>query len=85
MKIQSLGIDRTFLLIMIELQVDHMNTRKHIYFITISDIQRLAREKIGRTLDGVELGRVTDRLLDNIQWYDVVEEAIVDETERTRP
>ena len=70
---------------MVELQVDHMNTRKHIYFITISDIQRLAREKIGRTLDGVELGRVTDRLLDNIQWYDVAEEAIVSETELTRP
>jgi hypothetical protein len=58
-----------------------MNTRKHIYYITVSDVQRLAKENIGRSLSTVELGRVTDRLLDKIQWYDVVEEAIVSETE----
>ena len=57
-----------------------MNTRKHIYYITVFDVQRLAKENIGRSLDAVELARVTDRLLDKIQWYDVVEEAIVSET-----
>lgn len=58
-----------------------MNSRKHIYYITVSDVQRLAKENIGRHLNPVELVRVTDRLLDRIQWFDVVEEAIVSETE----
>jgi hypothetical protein len=62
-----------------------MNSRKHIYYITVSDVQRLAKENIGRNLDAIELARVTDTLLDKIQWFDVVEEAIVSETERTHP
>jgi len=58
-----------------------MNSRKHIYYITVSDVQRIARENIGRNLHPAELVRVTDRLLDRIQWFDVVEEEIVSETE----
>jgi hypothetical protein len=59
-----------------------MNSRKHVYYITVSDVQRLAKETIGRSLNESELARVTDTLLDRIQWFDVVEEAIVSETER---
>jgi len=57
-----------------------MNSRKHIYYITISDVQRLAKDAIGRTLSKRELARVTDQILAKIQWYDPVEEAIIDET-----
>lgn len=57
-----------------------MDSRKHLYFITVSDVQRLAKEAIGRTLNSTELARVTDKLLDKIQWYDPVEEAILNET-----
>jgi hypothetical protein len=58
-----------------------MDSRKHIYYITASDVQRLAKEAIGRSLTKGELTRVTDKLLDKIQWYDPVQEAIIDETQ----
>jgi hypothetical protein len=61
-----------------------MNARRHIYYITISDVQRTAEENIGRSLNADELARVTDKLLDKIQWYDVLQEAIISETERAR-
>jgi hypothetical protein len=57
-----------------------MNIRKHIYYITISDIQHVAEENIGRSLNENELARVTDKILDKIEWYDAVEEAIISET-----
>jgi hypothetical protein len=60
-----------------------MGNRKHIYFITISDVQRVAKESIGRILNPSELESVIEKLLDNIQWYDVVEEAIASVTEDT--
>jgi hypothetical protein len=58
-----------------------VNARKHIYYITVSDVQHLARENIGRDLNPIELVKVIDRVLDRIQWLDVVEEAIVHETQ----
>lgn len=57
-----------------------MNVRKHVYYITISDLQNVAKENIGRSLNGNELARVTDQILDKIEWYDLVEEAIISET-----
>ena len=65
--------------------VSAMNSRKHIYYITVSDVQRVAKENIGRNLNAIELARVIDTLLDKIQWYDVLEEAIASETKRTHP
>lgn len=56
-----------------------MGARKHVYYITVSDVQHVARETIGRSLDSAELAKVTDKILDNIQWYDVVEEAVLTE------
>jgi hypothetical protein len=44
-----------------------MSSRKHVYFITISDVQRVAKESIGRILSPSELESVTEKLLDNIQ------------------
>ncbi len=58
-----------------------MNSRKHIYFITVSDLQTVARENIGRNLNSAELTKIIDRVLDSINWYDPVEEAIFAETE----
>jgi hypothetical protein len=60
-----------------------MNSRKHLYYITVSDVQRLAKESMGRILNPAELAIVTDKLLDRIQWFDVVEEAIVSTVEHT--
>ncbi len=56
-----------------------MTSRKHIYYITISDIQNVAKEILGRNLDNEEFLRVTDRLLDKIQWYDPLEALILSE------
>ncbi len=58
-----------------------MDSRKHIYYITVADVQRLAAEKIGRNLRSQELSRVVEKILDRIQWFDVVEEAIESEAE----
>ncbi len=59
-----------------------MGTRKHVYYITVSDVQHIAKETIGRSLDLAELAKVTDKILDNIQWYDVVEEAVLSEANK---
>lgn len=57
-----------------------MNSRKHIYYITVSDIQEVAKETIGRALDEGELDRITEKILERINWYEPVEETILDET-----
>jgi CRISPR/Cas system CSM-associated protein Csm2 small subunit len=43
-------------------------------------VQTVAQETIGRKLRENELQKVIDKILDRIQWYDVVEDAIAQET-----
>ena len=62
-----------------------MNSRKHIYYITVSDVQVVAKEVLGRKLDTGELSRVVNKLLDKIQWYDPLEETIIWETTKPSP
>jgi hypothetical protein len=57
-----------------------MSSRKHLYYITVSDVQRVARETLGRGLNEDELTRVTEKLLDKIPWYEPLEEAILSES-----
>lgn len=57
-----------------------MHSRKHIYYFTVSDVQQVASETIGRLLDEKELTRIAEKILDRINWYDPVEETILDET-----
>lgn len=56
-----------------------MGSRKHIYYITVSDVQTVAKETLGRNLNKEELTRVTDKLLDKVQWYEPLEEIILSE------
>jgi PHP family Zn ribbon phosphoesterase len=56
-----------------------MNTRKHIYYLTASDAQTVAQEAVGRKLNKKELDRVIEKLRDKIQWYDAIEEVILNE------
>ena len=56
-----------------------MNGRQHVYYITLSDIQNIAKQKIDRNLNSDELEKVRDKILDRIEWFDVVEEAILSE------
>jgi hypothetical protein len=60
--------------------VETMHSRKHIYYFTVSDVQQVASETIGRLLDEKELTRIAEKILDRINWYDPVEETILDET-----
>ena len=57
-----------------------MDSRKHIYYITVGDVQAVAEETIGRKLHKNELEKVISKLLDKIQWYDPLEEVISNET-----
>jgi CRISPR/Cas system CSM-associated protein Csm2 small subunit len=57
-----------------------MDSRKHIYYVTVGDVQTVAEDTVGRKLREKELQKVIDKILDRIQWYDVVEDAIAQET-----
>ncbi|MBM4169384.1 MAG: hypothetical protein FJ215_09535 [Ignavibacteria bacterium] len=57
-----------------------MNPRKHIYYITVSDVQNVAKEIGGRRLSDSELKNVVDKLLDRIQWLEPLEYVIYTET-----
>jgi hypothetical protein len=56
-----------------------MDSRKHLYYITVSDVQAIAKETIGRLLDEKELQRVYHKFLDRIEWYEHIERTILDE------
>jgi hypothetical protein len=56
-----------------------MESRKHIYYLTVEDVQTVAQEAIGHKLRKKELQKVVDKIADKIQWYDVIEEVISQE------
>ena len=56
-----------------------MDARKHIYYLTAGDAQTVAQEAVGRKLNKKELDRVIEKLRDKIQWYDAIEEVILNE------
>jgi hypothetical protein len=57
-----------------------LDTRKHIYYLTVGDVQTVAQETIGHKLRKKDLQKVIDKLPDKIQWYDAIEEVIARET-----
>lgn len=61
-----------------------MDGRKHVYYITASDIQRVTKETIGRRLDQEELERVVEKLSDRVEWYQQLEYTILEETKSLR-
>jgi hypothetical protein len=56
-----------------------MNTQKHIYYITVGDVQTVAKETIGHRLREKEVKQVVEKLRDKIQWYDAIEEVILND------
>ena len=56
-----------------------MNSRKHIYYLTVADIQNVAKDIIDRKLESEELAKVISKLQDRIQWYDPIELTILNE------
>lgn len=60
-----------------------LNPRKHIYYLTVSDVQKVAEDSIQRRLNEEELTRVAEKVLDKIQWYDPIEESILSVTENS--
>ena len=61
-----------------------MNPGRHVYYITASDVQKVAEEALDRRLTDDELERVIDRLLDKISWYEPLEELVLVEGKRMR-
>jgi hypothetical protein len=53
-----------------------MDTRRHIYYLTVGDVQIVAQETVERKLNKKELERVIEKLRYKIQWYDAIEEVI---------
>jgi thiosulfate/3-mercaptopyruvate sulfurtransferase len=60
-----------------------MNSRKHLFYITISDIQTVAQEKLNRKLSKGELATLSDKLIDKVQWYEPIEELILSECKKS--
>jgi hypothetical protein len=57
-----------------------MDSRKHIYYLTVSDVQVVANDVLGRKLDPEELSRVVSRVPERIEWRDPIERTILSET-----
>lgn len=55
-----------------------MSPLKHLFFITVSDVQRVAEEIINRKLNDGEVEKVVELILDRIQWYDPLVQSIMD-------
>lgn len=79
MRIRSHGIERMSFSIWLEQYESVMDSRTHVYYITVSDVQDVAKETLGRHLNDEELNRVTRKLLDRIQWYEPLEQLILAE------
>jgi hypothetical protein len=47
-----------------------------VYSINVEDVQRVAVEKLGRTLRPGEVRAVEDRLGDHVDWFGAIEAAI---------
>jgi hypothetical protein len=59
-----------------------MNSRKHLFYITNSDIQSVAKETLSRNLNKEELARVSEKLIDKVQWYEPIEGLIRSENKK---
>lgn len=55
-----------------------MKTNTIIYQLTIEDIQLVASETLNRTLSLEEINLIKDKVGDNIDWFQAIEQTIVD-------
>ncbi|MFH0992016.1 MAG: hypothetical protein V1799_18580 [bacterium] len=53
-----------------------MNLRKHVYYVTRHDIQRVATDTINRKLNNDELTFVIEKMIDRIIWYEPIQQTI---------
>ncbi len=47
-----------------------------IYSLNISDIQEVAEKEIGRKLFESEIKIIIEKINDNINWYDIIDNSI---------
>lgn len=52
-----------------------------VYSICIKDIQNVAEQELGRELLNEEIERIIDKVVDNINWYDAISDAIYPDNE----
>lgn len=49
-----------------------MNSCKHLYYLTVSDIQNVAQQELERTLTKAEIKLIEDNIGDYIKWYEAI-------------
>ena len=58
-----------------------MNEPDLIYSLTVEDVQRVAREVLGRRLSNRELTAVADPIAERINWFDAIAAVIEEHVE----
>ena len=52
--------------------------RKVIYELIEEDVQMVSEETLGRRLDATEISAIKDLIAENINWFDAIESAIIE-------
>ena len=58
---------------------------KIIYSLNIGDVQNVAMEELGRELTLEEIEKVSDKIGENIDWYDSISRALLTYMENSNP
>jgi hypothetical protein len=53
-----------------------MRKDRVIYYITVSDIQEVARQELERELSLEEIELIRERIAEKIHWYDAISDSI---------
>lgn len=53
-----------------------MKNDKIIYWLNVNDIQTVAEQELERSLSDSEIESIIDKIGNNINWYDVIANAI---------
>ena len=49
---------------------------KIIYYLTVTDIQTVANEEIGRDLTSTEIENLVDPIAERLNWFDAIADSI---------
>lgn len=53
-----------------------------IYYINKDDVQEVAAEELGRELTEQEIALITDKIAENVDWYNAIANAIMDKIKK---
>jgi len=61
--------------------MDKFDLSETFYSLSFEDIQTVANEEIGRDLSKDELLKIVDEISENINWYDAISDAVIQNIE----